>query len=160
MHHSYHFPTHKHLSSLYTKEKNSIQKKCSLQVKKANSISIPTCIAPNVWITTSLPAAAPAGIMLICPGEASRVLKPQTPIHILRFQPSCSATSQHFDLPPRYESHAVSINTSLNTTNLNVVNISTWEFRIWKHLEDHWNRTSLQHLANIPLVPLDDLSSR
>ena len=31
------------------------------------------------------------------------------------------------------------------------------EFRIWQHLEDHLNRTSLQHLANIPSVPLDDL---
>ena len=28
---------------------------------------------------------------------------------------------------------------------------------IWKHLEDHWNRTSFQHLANIPSVPLDNL---
>ena len=29
--------------------------------------------------------------------------------------------------------------------------------RIWRHLEDHWDRTSLQHLANIPSVLLDDL---
>ena len=28
---------------------------------------------------------------------------------------------------------------------------------MWKHLEDHWDRTSLQHLANIPSVSLDDL---
>ena len=70
------------LSSLYSKGKNSIQKRCSLQVNKANSISIPTSIAPNVWIITSSTAAAPAGIMLICPGEASRVLR--TPIHVLR----------------------------------------------------------------------------
>ena len=104
-----------------------------------------------------MPAAAPAGIMLICPGEASRVLKPQTPIHILRLKPACSTTSQYFHLPPQYESHDVSINFSLNTANLNLVNISALEFRIWKHLEDHWNRTSLQHLANIPSVPLDAL---
>ena len=56
------------LSSLYAKDKNSIQKRCSLQVKKANNISIPTSIAPNVWIITSSPAATPAGIMFICPG--------------------------------------------------------------------------------------------
>ena len=62
-----------------------------------------------------------------------------------------------FHLPSRYESHDVSINISLNTANLNGVNISASEFRIWKHLEDHWNRTSLQHLANIPSVTLDDL---
>ena len=37
-------------SSLYTKDKSSNQKSCSLQVKKANSISIPTSITPNVWV--------------------------------------------------------------------------------------------------------------
>ena len=31
------------------------------------------------------------------------------------------------------------------------------EFRIWNHIEVIWNRASLQHLANIPSVPLDDL---
>ena len=88
------------LSSLYTKNRNSIQKRCSLQVKKANSISIPTSIAPNVWIITSPPAAAPARITLICPGVAPRGIKPQTAIHILRLQSPCSATSQHFHLLP------------------------------------------------------------
>ena len=112
------------LSSLYTKDRNSIQKRCSLQVKKANSASIPTSIAPNIWIITSSAAAAPTGIMLICPGEARIVLKPQTPIHVLRLKPACSATSQYFHLPPRYQSHDVNINISLNTANLNVVNIS------------------------------------
>ena len=92
--------------------------------QKANSISMPTSIAPNVWIITSLPAVAPAGITLICPGEAHRVFTPQTPIHVLRLQPACSATSQYFHLPSSYESHDVSINISLNTANLNVVNIS------------------------------------
>ena len=143
------------LSTLYTKDRDSTQKRCSLQVKKANSINILTSIAPNVWIITSSPEAAPAGIMLICPGEALRVLKPKTLIHVLRLKPACSATSQHFHLPPRCESHDVSINISLN--NLNVVNISSLEFRIWKHLEDIWNRPLLQHLANIPSVSLDNL---
>ena len=64
---------------------------------------------------------------------------------------------QYFHLPPWYESHDVSINFSLNTANLNVVSISAPEFRIWQHLEPLWNRTSLQHLTNIPLVPLDEL---
>ena len=145
------------LSSLYTKDKNSIQKRCSLQIKKTNSVSIWTPIAPNVWIITSSPAAAPAGITLICPREAPRAIMPQTPIHILRLQTACSTTSQHFHPPRWYDSHDVSINISLNTANLNVVDISAPEFRIWQHLEAHWNRTSLQHLANIPSVPLDKL---
>ena len=130
-------------TSLYARDRNSIQKGCSLQVKKANSISTPTSLAPNVWKITSSPAAAPAAITLTCPGEAPRVIMPQTPIHVLRLKPACSTTSQHFHLPPRYESHDVSINISLNTSNLNAVNISTPEFRIRQHLEAHWNRTPL-----------------
>ena len=34
------------VSTLYAKDKDSIQKRCSLQIKKASSISIPTSISP------------------------------------------------------------------------------------------------------------------
>ena len=150
----YHLPTHQHV---YTRDKDSIQKRCSLQIKKASSISTLTSIAPNVWIITLSTTAVPARITLICPGEAPRTITPQTLIHILWLQPACSATSQHFHVPPCYGSHEVTINISLNTTNLNVVNISAPEFRIWKHLEDYWNGTLLHHLVNIPSVPIDKL---
>ena len=30
-------------------------------------------------------------------------------------------------------------------------------FRIWQHLEDHWNGTLLPYLVNIPSVPIDKL---
>ena len=112
------------VSALYTKDKDGIQKRCSLQVMKVNIISIPTSIAPNVWIITSTPAAGPSRITLICPGETPRTIAPQTPIHILCLQPACSATSHHSHLLPCYESHDVIINISLNIANLNVVNIS------------------------------------
>ena len=125
-----------------------------LQIRKASSISIPTHIAPNVWIITSPTATVPSGIILICCGEAPRSIIPQTPIHILHLWPACSAPSQHFHLPPYYEYHEITINISLNTANLNVVNVSASEFRIWQHLEDHWNGTSLHHLANILSVPI------
>ena len=145
------------VSTLYAKDKDSIQNRCSLQIKKASSVSIPTSIAPNVWIITSLTTAVPSGITLICPGEAPRSVTPQTPIHILQLQPACSATSQHFHLPQCYESHEITINISLNMANLNVINISSPEFRIWHHLENHWNGTLLHHLVNIPSVPIDKL---
>ena len=64
------------VSALYAKDKDSIQNRCSLQVKMANSIRIPTSLAPNVWIITSTPAAVPARITLICPGEAPRTIAP------------------------------------------------------------------------------------
>ena len=72
-----------YVSALYAKEKASIQKRCLLQIRKASSVSIPTFIAPNVWIIASPTAAVKSGIILICPGEAPRSVIPQTPIHIL-----------------------------------------------------------------------------
>ena len=120
-------------------------------------MSIPTSITPNVWILTSAPTAVSTGIMLICPEKAPRFIKTQTPIHILWLPPACSTTSQHFHLPPHYETHDLTINIWLNTANLNVINISSPEFRIWQHLENHSNGTQLHHLVNIPSVPIDQL---
>ena len=131
------------------------RKRCSLQIRKANSISIPTSIALNVWIITSPTAVVPPGITFIWPGEAPRSVIPQTPIHIHHLQSACSTTSQHFHLPPYYESHEITVSISLNTANLNVINISAPEFRIWQHLEDHWNGTLLHHLVNILSLPID-----
>ena len=95
--------------------------------------------------------------MIICPDEAPRFIKTQTPSHILCLPPACSTTSQHFHLPPHYETHQLTISISLSTTNLNVMNISSPEFRIWQQLEDHWNETQIHHLVNIPSSPLDQL---
>ena len=53
------------VSALYAKDKDSIQRRCSLQIKKAGSISILTSIAPNVWIITSPTTAVPSRITLI-----------------------------------------------------------------------------------------------
>ena len=143
--------------ALYTKDKASIKKRCSLQIRKANSVSIPTSTTPNVWILTSAPAAVSTGIMLICPEEAPRFIKIQMPNHVLQLPPACSTTSQHFHLPPCYETHELTINLLLNRANLNIINISSPEFRIWQHLEDHWNRTHLHHLVNILSIPIDQL---
>ena len=71
------------IAALYTKEKAGIKKRFSLQIKKANSVSISTSIAPNVCILTSAPTAVATGIMFISTEEASRFIKTQTPIHIL-----------------------------------------------------------------------------
>ena len=49
------------------------------------------------------------------------------------------------------------INISLNTANLNTMNISSPELRLWQHLEDHLNKTQLHKLADIPTVPVAHL---
>ena len=133
--------------ALYVKDKVSIQKRCSLQIRKASSISIPTSIVPNVWIITSPTVAVPSGITLICPGEAPRSVIPWTPLHVLQLQSACSDTSQHFHLPSCYESHEFTVNISLNTGNLNVVNISALEFRIWQYLDDHLEQNPASSLG-------------
>ena len=47
------------ISALYAKDKASIKKRCSLQIRKARSVSILTSITPNVWILRSPTAAVP-----------------------------------------------------------------------------------------------------
>ena len=118
------------IPSLYTKDKASIKKRCSLQMGKANSVSIPTSITPNVWIITSPPTAVSSGITLICPEEAPRSIIPLTPICVLWLPPACSITFQYFHLRPCYETHELTVNISLNTSNLNVINIWSPEYRI------------------------------
>ena len=145
------------VSALYAKDKASIQKRSSLQIGKASSVSIPTSIGQNVWIIASPTTVVPSGITLICPGEAPRSVIPQTLINVFQLQPACSTTSQHFHLPSCYESHAITVNISLNTANLSVINISAPQFRIWQHTEDLWNGTLLHHLVNILSVPIDKL---
>ena len=38
-----------------------------------------------------------------------------------------------------------------------MIHISALDFHIWQHLENHWNETQLQHLASLPLVPVNQL---
>ena len=41
--------------------------------------------------------------------------------------------------------------------NLHMVNMSSLDFCILQHLEEHWSESQLQHLATIPSVPVDQL---
>ena len=43
------------ITAMYTKNKTGIEKRCSLQIRNTDSATIPTPIAPNVWILTSAP---------------------------------------------------------------------------------------------------------
>ena len=126
-------------------------------MRNTNNATVPTLITPNLWILTSAPKSVLTGLTLICPDEAPRFIKTQTPIHNLYLPPACNMTSHYFHLLPHYENHQLIINISLKTAKLNVMNVSSPEFRIQQQLEYHWNRTQLHHLVNIPLVPIDQL---
>ena len=146
------------IAALYAKDKVGIEKRCLLQIRKANSVNIPAPITPNVWILTSAPTAVSTGITLICPEEAPRFIKTDTCQH-----PSITTSLQCYisTVPPttNYETHKLTINISLYTAYLNVISISSPEFRIWQHLEDHWNGTQLHHLVNILSVPIGQLQT-
>ena len=91
------------ITTIYAKNKAGIENRCSLQIRNTDSATIPTPIAPNIWILTSASTMVSMGIMIICPEEAPRFIKTQTPIHILYLPPAWSTTSQYFHLPPHYE---------------------------------------------------------
>ena len=145
------------ITALYSKNTTSIAARCSLQVRKAQTISIPTSITPNLWLITSAPSTVTTGITLLCLVGATEFITTWKPIHILELPPACSATSPYFYLPLHYEPATVAMNISLEIAKFNMINISALDVCIWQHLENHWNETQLQHLASIPLVPVNQL---
>ena len=46
------------------------------------------------------------------------------------------------------------MNISLETANINAINISTPDFRIWSHFNSNWTTPHLQKLTNVPEVPV------
>ena len=49
------------------------------------------------------------------------------------------------------------MNVSLDTANINAINISTLDIRIWQHFSSNWTPPQLQKLANVPEVPVAQL---
>ena len=145
------------LTAFYTKNTASISTRCSLQIRKTQNISIPSQIAPNVWILTTTPSAVTTTITFICPRETTKFLIVKKPIHVLHLPPACSAMSPNFHLPPWYEHRSLAVNISLDMANLNMVNMSSIDFHIWQQLEKHQNESQIHHLASIPSVPVNQL---
>ena len=71
---------------------------------------------------------------IICSDKATSTLPLQQTFFICRLFLACSATSIYFHMPPCYEGHSMVMNVSLDTANINAINISTPGFRIWQHL--------------------------
>ena len=142
------------ITALYAKITASISTGCSLQIRKSADVSMPSQLAPNVWILTTAPSAVTTTITLIIPGETTKFIKVKKPIPILQLPTAFSATLPNFHLPPHYETTHLEVNISLNMANLHMINISSLDFHIWQDLERHWNESQLQHLASIPSVPV------
>ena len=93
------------IKAIYTMNKAGIECWCSLQKRNTQSATIPTPMTSYLWILTSVTESDPAGIILICPDQAPKLIKVQKPIHVLHLPPACSAMSWHFHLPPCFENH-------------------------------------------------------
>ena len=76
------------------------------------------------------------------------------PIHVLRLEPACSATSQHFHLPPKYEDTHMTMNLTIYNANLDIINISSALFRISQHMPSVQQQKMLEKLAALPSVPI------
>ena len=142
------------IAALYAKSMVDITSKCSLQICKASATTLPTQIAPDVWILTT-PVTAPANTMtLICPEKPMATISIQKPLHILKLPTACSATSPNFYLPPRYETPTLDVNISLNMANLHMINILAQDFHIWQNLGSNRSDIQLQNLTTIPSIPV------
>ena len=142
------------IAALYAKSKTGIASRCSLQIHKTTTTNLPTQITPDIWILTTLATAPITTMTLICPKKPMETIPIQQLIHILKLPAACSATSSHFDLPPRYETPTLDINVSLNMANLHMMNISAQHFHIWEHLGNNKSNMQLQHLTTIPSIPV------
>ena len=145
------------ITALYAKNDQAIGEQCSLSVSHVPHTFILVAVTTNLWIIPSNPKTLGSTITIICPDEATSRVPLQQPCHILRLSPACSATSRYFHLPPHYEDHTMMMNISLDTTNINAVNVSTQDFRIWQHSNSNWTTPHLQKLANVPEVPVAQL---
>ena len=145
------------ITALYAKNDQAIREQCSLSISHAPCTFVPVAVTSNLWIIPPNPQILGSAITIIFPDTVTSILPLQQTFCILKLSPACSATSRYFHLPLHYEDHTRMINISLDTTNINGINISTLDFRIWQHFNSNWTSTHLHKLANVPEVPVVQL---
>ena len=86
-------------------------------------------------------------VTVICPTKPATSIHISPPIHILKLEPACSATSQHFHLPPKYEDTHVTMNFSIYNANLDVI-------QNFQHIPSVQQHEMLEKFAALPPVPI------
>ena len=142
------------VAALYTKNSREIDCLCELTTKAQPEIYLPIPLAPNVWAIISSPFKQQPPVTVICPTKPATSIHISPPIHVLKLEPTCSATSQHFHLPPKYEDTHVTMNFSIYNANLDIINISSALFRITQHILSVQQQEMLEKLAALPPVPI------
>ena len=141
------------IAALYVKSKTGIASTCSLQICKTTATNLPTLIAPDVWILTTLATAQINTMTLICLDIHGNHIYPDTnthteatyglQCHLIKFLPT-----------PMYETPTLDVNISLNMANLYMLNISAQKFHLWQHLGSNRSDMEFYHLTPIPSIPV------
>ena len=142
------------IAVLYTKNSREINRLCELTTKAQPELYLPIPLTPNVWAIILSPFRQQLPVTVICPTRPATSIHISPPIHILRLEPTCSATSQHFHLPPKYEDTHVMMNLSIYNANLDIIDISSALFRITQHIPSVQQQETLEKLAALPPVPI------
>ena len=142
------------VAALYTKNSRQINRLRELTTKAQPEIYLPIPLAPNVWAIISSPFKQQPLVTVICSTKPAASIHISTPIHILKLEPACSATSQHFHLPPKYEDTHITMNFSIDNANLDIIDISSALFRITQHILSVQQQETLERLAALPPIPI------
>ena len=142
------------VAALYTKNSREIDRLCELTTRTQPELYLPILLTSNVWAIISSPFKQQPPVTVICPTRPATSIHISPPIHVLRLQPACSATSQHFHLPPKYEDTHVTMNLPIYNANLDIINISSALFRIFQHIPSVQQHETLERLAALPPVPI------
>ena len=140
------------VAALYTKNSREIDHLCELTTKTQPELYLPIPLTSNVWAIISSPFKQQPPVTVICPTRPATSIHISPPIHILRLEPACRATSQHFHLPPKYEDTHITMNLSIYNANLDIINISSALFRITQHIPSVQQQEMLERLAALPPV--------
>ena len=137
--------------ALYTKNSREIDHLCELTTKAQPELYLPIPLTPNVWAIISSPFKQQPPVTVICPTKPATSIHISPPIHVLKLEPACSTTSQHFHLPPKYEDTHITMNFSIFNANLDI-DISSALFRITQHIPSVRQQEMLEKLAALPPV--------
>ena len=143
-----------YVTAPYTKNSREIDRLCELTTKAQPELYLPIPLTSNVWAIISSPFKQQPPVTVICPTRPATLIHISPPIHVLKLEPACSVTSQHFHLPPKYEETHVTLNLSIYNANLDVINISSALFRITQHIPPVQQQETLEKLAALPPVPI------
>ena len=107
-----------------------------------------------MWAIISSPFKQQPPVTVICPTKPTMSVQISPPIHMLKLEAACSATSQHFHLPLKYEDTHVMMNLSIYNANLDIIKIPSALFRITQHIPSMQQQEMLLKLAALPPKPI------